>query len=98
MELMLKDTLNDKDACEANEPVDFRDLDRVQLIGKIIEAQNDFYMPVRHTFKNVVPQIKFKNPDVGLDIRGIGFLKEVKDGQLVGDDAKSEGEPYNDQA
>jgi len=40
-ELMLKDTLNDKDAREANELVDLRDLERFQLIGKLIEVQND---------------------------------------------------------
>jgi len=55
-------------------------------------------MAARHAFKNVVSQIKVMNSDVVLDLEGIGFLKEVKDGQIVGDDDESEGEPHNDQA
>lgn len=98
MELMLVDSRNDRSAREANEPVYFRDLERNLLIFKIIEVQNDFYVAARHFFMNVVSHIKNKNPNVQLYIKGINSLKEVKDGQLVGDDEESEDKRYNHQA
>ncbi|WJX25771.1 hypothetical protein P8452_14778 [Trifolium repens] len=56
---------------------------RADLVARVRKLGDSVLAGVKHGWQNALAQVKVANPEVELNFEGMGFFREVVDGQII---------------